>query len=114
MPVNVSIENEKFLAVRVRLNCVRCGNSKRRARERRGGKTLRFHWRTNRYKSTRDDQIMICSSAKRLFVIHMLLHARQTLNQIEGASGGGGSHLMRRPQCMDQITAHYLLDIQRE
>ncbi|MFN4136656.1 MAG: transposase family protein, partial [Novosphingobium sp.] len=31
---------------------------------------------------------MICSSVKRLFLIRPLLRARQTLHQIEGASGG--------------------------
>jgi hypothetical protein len=31
---------------------------------------------------------MICSSVKRLFLIHLLLRSGQTLHQIEGASGG--------------------------
>jgi hypothetical protein len=35
---------------------------------------------------------MICSSVKRLFLIHLLLRPGQTLHQIEEASGGQVSH----------------------
>jgi kynurenine formamidase len=53
---------------------------------------------------------MICSSVKRLFLIHLLLRSGQTLHQIEGASGGQVTSIIWEGHKAGRIRPYYQIE----